>query len=71
MIYEAAFTIFSNNTLRHYFNVFSMTFFLDGKLMMLTTNGAVIRIVDAYDGKPMHTLAGFQNNKASLSIPPQ
>ena len=47
-----------------------MTFFLDGKLMMLTTNGAVIRIVDAYDGKPMHTLAGFQNNKASLSIPP-
>jgi len=38
-------------------------FSLDGKLMMLTTNGAVIRIVDAYDGKPMHTLAGFQNNK--------
>jgi len=38
-------------------------FSLDGKLMMLTTNGAVIRIVDAYEGKPLYTLAGYQNNK--------
>ena len=35
---------------------------------MLTTNGAVIRIVDAYDGKPLHTLAGFQNNKVDRQI---
>lgn len=36
--------------------------------MMLTTNGAVIRIVDAFDGKPLYTLAGYQNNKVSLLI---
>ena len=39
---------------------------VDGKLMMLTTNGAVIRIVDAYEGKPLYTLAGYQNNKVIL-----
>jgi len=38
-------------------------FSLDGKLMMLTTNGAVIRVVEAFEGKPMFTLAGYQNNK--------
>ena len=38
-------------------------FSLDGKLMMLTTNGAVIRVVEAYEGKPMFTLSGHQNNK--------
>merc|ERR1712037_801280 len=38
-------------------------FSLDGKMMMLTTNGAVIRVIDAYEGKPMFTLAGYQNNK--------
>jgi len=38
-------------------------FSLDGKLMMLTTNGTVIRVIDAYEGKPLFTLAGYQNNK--------
>ena len=38
-------------------------FSLDGKLMMLTTNGAVIRVIEAFEGKPMFTLAGYQNNK--------
>jgi len=38
-------------------------FSLDGKLMMLTTNGAVIRVIDAFEGKPLFTLAGYQNNK--------
>lgn len=38
-------------------------FSLDGKLMMLTTNGAVIRVLDAYEGKPLHTLQGYLNNK--------
>ena len=38
-------------------------FSLDGKLMMLTTNGAVIRVVEAFEGKPMFTLSGYQNNK--------
>jgi len=38
-------------------------FSLDGKLMMLTTNGAVVRVVEAYEGKPHYTLSGFQNNK--------
>jgi len=40
-----------------------INFGLDGKMMMLTTNGAVIRVIDAYEGKPMFTLAGYQNNK--------
>ena len=35
----------------------------DGKLMMLTTNGAVVRVVEAFEGKPMFTLSGYQNNK--------
>ena len=38
-------------------------FSLDGKLMMLTTNGAVIRVLDAFEGKPLHTLQGYLNNK--------
>jgi len=38
-------------------------FSLDGKLMMLTTNGAVIRVIEAFEGKPMFTLSGYQNNK--------
>ena len=38
-------------------------FSLDGKLMMLTTNGAVVRVVEAFEGKPMFTLSGYQNNK--------
>jgi len=31
--------------------------------MMLTTNGAVIRVIEAFEGKPMFTLSGYQNNK--------
>ena len=38
-------------------------FSLDGKLMMLTTNGAVVRVLEAFEGKPMFTLSGYQNNK--------
>ena len=41
-------------------------FSLDGKLMMLTTNGAVVRVVEAFEGKPMFTLSGYQNNKVVL-----
>ena len=60
-------------------------FSLDGKMMMLTTNGAVIRyrlsplvsqilsffssrVIDAYEGKPMFTLAGYQNNKVWILV---
>ena len=73
-------------------------FSLDGKMMMLTTNGAVIRylgcmtmiltkllpigwnylavaihiylcrVIDAYEGKPMFTLAGYQNNKVGIIV---
>lgn len=38
-------------------------FSLDGKLMLLTTNGTVTRICDAFEGKPLYTLSGYQNNK--------
>ena len=41
-------------------------FSLDGKLMMLPTNGAVVRVVEAFEGKPMFTLSGYQNNKVVL-----
>jgi hypothetical protein len=37
----------------------------DGKLMLLTTNGTVTRICDAFEGKPLFSLTGYQNNKVS------
>ena len=43
-------------------------FSLDGKLMMLTTNGAVVRVVEAFEGKPMFTLSGYQNNKVCMCV---
>jgi hypothetical protein len=31
--------------------------------MLLTTNGTVTRICDAFEGKPLFSLSGYQNNK--------
>jgi hypothetical protein len=36
--------------------------------MLLTTNGTVTRICDAFEGKPLFTLSGYQNNKVSSMI---
>ena len=41
-----------------------LTFSPDGKYILLTTNGSVMRLVDAFDGRPLQTFAGFMNNKA-------
>lgn len=35
----------------------------DGKIIMIYTNGSVIHIIDAFNGKPLHTLQGHANNK--------
>jgi len=35
----------------------------DGKTILLSTNGPVIRLVDAFHGNPLQTFSGFVNNK--------
>jgi len=34
-----------------------------GKYILLTTNGSVMRLLDAFDGKPLQTFAGHMNNR--------
>ena len=34
-----------------------------GKFILLTTNGSVMRLLDAFDGHPMQTFAGHLNNR--------
>lgn len=38
-------------------------FSADGKLVLISTNGSIIRTFDAYNGQCLQTLAGFLNNK--------
>lgn len=35
----------------------------NGKYILLTTNGPFMRLLDAFEGKPLQTFAGFQNNR--------
>ncbi|KAF6034374.1 WDR82 [Bugula neritina] len=35
----------------------------DGKLILLSTNGQTLRLVDAFQGGPLQTFMGFTNNK--------
>ncbi|KAK7102482.1 WD repeat-containing protein 82-like [Littorina saxatilis] len=35
----------------------------DGKLILISTNGSVIRLIDAFHGTPLQTFVGFQNNR--------
>ena len=41
----------------------SLKFSPHGKYILLTTNGSVMRLLDAFDGNPLQTLAGHQNNR--------
>jgi len=40
-----------------------LKFSADGKTIMLTTNGNIIRLIDAFTGQLKHTLSGFTNTK--------
>lgn len=35
----------------------------DGKSLLISTNGSIIRLVDAFNGQPMQTFTGHLNNK--------
>jgi len=35
----------------------------DGKLILISTNGQVVRLIDAFQGTPLQTFTGHQNNK--------
>jgi COMPASS component SWD2 len=41
----------------------NLKFSADGKTIMLTTNGNIIRLIDAFTGQLKHTLSGFTNTK--------
>jgi len=41
----------------------------DGKTILLSTNGSVIRLVDAFHGNPLQTFSGHVNNINNKSIP--
>lgn len=41
----------------------SMKFSPDGKLILITTNGAVVRLIDAFQGQPIHSFVGHMNAK--------
>ncbi|XP_038054439.1 WD repeat-containing protein 82-like [Patiria miniata] len=44
----------------------SLKFSADGKLILISTNGAVIRLVDAFSGQPKQTFMGHLNQKGLL-----
>ncbi|XP_041350146.1 WD repeat-containing protein 82-like [Gigantopelta aegis] len=35
----------------------------DGKLIVISTNGSVVRLIDAFQGTPLQNFTGFQNNR--------
>ncbi len=41
----------------------SLNFSPNGKLLLLGTNGNVMRLIDAFEGQPLQTLSGHTNNK--------
>ena len=40
-----------------------MKFSPDGKLILISTNGSVIRLLDAFQGQPIHSFVGHTNAK--------
>jgi len=40
-----------------------LKFSRDGKTILISTNGSVIRLVDAFHGTPLQTFTGYPNNK--------
>ncbi|KAJ8046554.1 WD repeat-containing protein 82 [Holothuria leucospilota] len=44
----------------------SLKFSADGKKILITTNGPVIRLIDAFTGSPIQTFMGHQNTKGLL-----
>lgn len=41
----------------------NLKFSPDGKLILISTNGQVIRLIDAFQGTPLQTFTGFQNHR--------
>ncbi|KAJ6648704.1 WD repeat-containing protein 82, partial [Pseudolycoriella hygida] len=41
----------------------TLKFSHDGKIIMISTNGSVTRLFDAFYGTPLHTLTGYINNQ--------
>ncbi|CAF0990549.1 unnamed protein product [Didymodactylos carnosus] len=44
----------------------NLKFSADGKMIMLSTNGTLIRLLDAFTGQIKHTLTGFANKNYSI-----
>ncbi|KAJ8304346.1 hypothetical protein KUTeg_017929 [Tegillarca granosa] len=40
-----------------------MKFSPDGKLILISTNGQIVRLIDAFQGNPLQTFMGIANNK--------
>ncbi|CAD6996851.1 unnamed protein product [Ceratitis capitata] len=40
-----------------------LKFSRDGKIILISTNGSIIRLVDAFHGTPLQTFTGYPNNK--------
>ena len=48
----------------------SLKFSNDGKMILISTNGAVIRLVDAFSGQPMQTFMVIHRIISQVSKPP-
>ena len=46
-----------------YFHKTGLRFSPNGKSILLTTNGSLMRLLDAFNGHPLQTFAGHLNNK--------
>ena len=43
-----------------------MQFSPDGKSILISTNGGILRVVDAFQGTVTHTLSDFENSKVDI-----
>lgn len=48
---------------RFLFYLIGLRFSPNGKSILLTTNGSLMRLLDAFNGHPLQTFAGHLNNK--------
>ena len=48
---------------KYIFILIGLRFSPNGKSILLTTNGSLMRLLDAFNGHPLQTFAGHLNNK--------
>ena len=48
---------------KYFYNLIGLRFSPNGKSILLTTNGSLMRLLDAFNGHPLQTFAGHLNNK--------